>query len=601
MDFSFLRGKCSMYKNFFTDYLDQLQKCNQKWWEEIENNKTTFNSPLGKAINEVNLDDITKLLEKAVSNPDALMKIQMNWWENQFKIWQSISQPTQAQKEHDLIEPDKGDKRFNHPAWKEESMFNFIKQSYLLFSNTVQQTIDSVDGIEPEVKERLSFFSRQAVNAMSPSNFISTNPELMKLTIESNGQNLVKGIKLLKEDLDASAEMLKVRMTNSAAFELGKNIANTAGDVIYRNDLFELIEYKPTTEKVNKTPLLFIPPFINKYYILDLREKNSMIKWLVEQGHRVFLMSWKNPNSEMAKVGFEDYVVDGALNAINIVSDVTKQKEINVSGYCIGGTLLATTLAYLKATGQKSKVKTATFFTTLLDFSQPGELGSFINDQVITAIEEQNTSKGYLDGRSLSVTFSLLRENSLYWNYYIDNYLKGNSPVDFDMLYWNSDSTNVSAKCHNNILRDFYLDNSLANGKFKVKGVEIDLSAVDTNSYFISTKEDHIALWQATYRGALMFKGDKTFVLGDSGHIAGIVNHQSKNKYSYYTNTHLVESPEDWKNDMKVNEGSWWTHWNEWLSKNSPSTKVLAPKNAGNDEFKSINVAPGDYVKETLS
>ena len=307
-----------MYKNFFTDYLDQLQKCNQKWWEEIENNKTTFNSPLGKAINEVNLDDITKLLEKAVSNPDALMKIQMNWWENQFKIWQSISQPTQAQQEHDLIEPDKGDKRFNHPAWKEESMFNFIKQSYLLFSNTVQQTIDSVDGIEPEVKERLSFFSRQAVNAMSPSNFISTNPELMKLTIESNGQNLVKGIKLLKEDLDASAEMLKVRMTNSAAFELGKNIANTAGDVIYRNDLFELIEYKPTTEKVNKTPLLFIPPFINKYYILDLREKNSMIKWLVEQGHRVFLMSWKNPNSEMAKVGFEDFVVDGALNALNI-------------------------------------------------------------------------------------------------------------------------------------------------------------------------------------------------------------------------------------------------------------------------------------------
>ncbi|MGR4018966.1 class I poly(R)-hydroxyalkanoic acid synthase [Vibrio harveyi] len=586
-----------MFQHFFSDYLVKLQETNQQWWHDFEVNKAVVNSPLNKAMQEVNFEDTAKLFEQAANQPAAILKLQAEWWEQQLQIWQNVAL---AGNQTQLIEAEKGDKRFSNDAWQQEAMYSFIKQSYLLFSKTYLDTLDSIEGLDEKTKERITFFSRQAINALSPSNFIATNPELLKLTLEQNGENLLTGLEKLKEDVESSADILKVRMTNNNAFRVGDDVATTAGDVVFQNELFELIQYRPLTEKVNATPLLIVPPFINKYYILDLTAKNSMVRWLLEQGHSVFMMSWRNPGKEQAQVEFGDYVTEGVAKAITAIEDITGQEQINAAGYCIGGTVLASTVAYYAAKRMKKRIKSATFFTTLLDFSQPGEVGAYINDTIISAIETQNNAKGYMDGRSLSVTFSLLRENSLYWNYYVDNYLKGNSPVDFDLLYWNSDSTNVSAACHNFLLRELYLENKLVQDKgVKIGGVWIDLNKIKIPSYFVSTKEDHIALWQGTYRGALNTGGNKTFVLGESGHIAGIVNHPAKNKYGYWLNDNLDDSADEWFNNANHQEGSWWTHWHQWLMQFNPKEQV-EPFPVGSEQNPVIEDAPGQYVRQVL-
>ncbi|HAS6062020.1 TPA: class I poly(R)-hydroxyalkanoic acid synthase [Vibrio vulnificus] len=586
-----------MLQHFFSDYLVKLQETNQQWWQDFEVGKAAVNSPLNKAMQEVNFEDTAKFFEKAANQPQAILQLQTQWWEQQLQIWQNVALSGHTQS---IIEADKGDKRFSNEAWQSEAMYSFIKQSYLLFSKTYMDTIDAIEGLDEKTKERISFFSRQAINALSPSNFIATNPELLKLTIEKNGENLLAGMELLREDVESSADILKIRMTNNNAFRIGEDIATTAGDIVFQNDLFELIQYRPLTEQVNATPLLIVPPFINKYYILDLTAKNSMVRWLLEQGHSVFMMSWKNPGKAQADVEFGDYVTEGVVKAVTAIEEITGQEQINAAGYCIGGTVLACTVGYYAAKRMKKRIKSATFFTTLLDFSQPGEVGAYINDTIISAIELQNNAKGYMDGRSLSVTFSLLRENSLYWNYYVDNYLKGSSPVDFDLLYWNSDSTNVAAATHNFMLRELYLNNKLVQDKgVKIGGVWIDLDKIRIPSYFVSTKEDHIALWQGTYRGALNMGGNKTFVLGESGHIAGIVNHPAKNKYGFWVNDNLDESADEWLSNAQHKEGSWWTHWDQWLTQFNPAEKVL-PYRQGSEVNPVMDVAPGSYVKQVL-
>ncbi|HAS6249948.1 TPA: class I poly(R)-hydroxyalkanoic acid synthase [Vibrio vulnificus] len=586
-----------MLQHFFSDYLVKLQETNQQWWQDFEVGKAAVNSPLNKAMQEVNFEDTAKFFEKAANQPQAILQLQTQWWEQQLQIWQNVALSGHTQS---IIEADKGDKRFSNEAWQSEAMYSFIKQSYLLFSKTYMDTIDAIEGLDEKTKERISFFSRQAINALSPSNFIATNPELLKLTIEKNGENLLAGMELLREDVESSADILKIRMTNNNAFRIGEDIATTAGDIVFKNDLFELIQYRPLTEQVNATPLLIVPPFINKYYILDLTAKNSMVRWLLEQGHSVFMMSWKNPGKAQANVEFGDYVTEGVVKAVTAIEEITGQEQINAAGYCIGGTVLACTVGYYAAKRMKKRIKSATFFTTLLDFSQPGEVGAYINDTIISAIELQNNAKGYMDGRSLSVTFSLLRENSLYWNYYVDNYLKGSSPVDFDLLYWNSDSTNVAAATHNFMLRELYLNNKLVQDKgVKIGGVWIDLDKIRIPSYFVSTKEDHIALWQGTYRGALNMGGNKTFVLGESGHIAGIVNHPAKNKYGFWVNDNLDESADEWLSNAQHKEGSWWTHWDQWLTQFNPAEKVL-PYRQGSEVNPVMDVAPGSYVKQVL-
>ncbi|ODA26169.1 class I poly(R)-hydroxyalkanoic acid synthase [Photobacterium damselae] len=586
-----------MYQNFFSDYLVKLQETNQQWWHDFEANKAAVNSPLNKAMQEVNFEDTAKFFEQAANQPAAMLKVQTHWWEQQLQIWQNLvlSDPSKS-----VVEAELGDKRFANEAWQNELLYNFIKQSYLLFSKTYQDTIDSIEGVDEKTKERISFFSRQAINALSPSNFIATNPELLKMTLEQNGENLIAGLEKFKEDIESSADILKVRMTNNNAFRIGDDIATTEGDVVYRNDLFELIQYRPLTEKVHATPLLIVPPFINKYYILDLTAKNSMVRWLLEQGHSVFMMSWRNPGKAQADTEFGDYITDGVVKAVSAIEDITGQQQVNAAGYCIGGTLLACTVAYYAAKRMKKRIKSASFFTTILDFSQPGEIGAFVNDTVVSAIEQQNKVKGYMDGRSLSVTFSMLRENSLYWNYYVDNYLKGKSPVDFDLLYWNSDSTNVAGPCHNFLLRDLYLENKLIQDKgVKIDGVWMDLNKIKIPSYFISTKEDHIALWQGTYRGALLTGGNKTFVLGASGHVAGIVNPPNKNKYGYWTNDNLDDSADEWLTNAEYAEGSWWTHWDQWLSQHNRQEQV-EPYSPGSENYPIIDSAPGQYVKQVL-
>ncbi|HAS8381145.1 TPA: class I poly(R)-hydroxyalkanoic acid synthase [Vibrio vulnificus] len=586
-----------MLQHFFSDYLVKLQETNQQWWQDFEVGKAAVNSPLNKAMQEVNFEDTAKFFEKAANQPQAILQLQTQWWEQQLQIWQNVALSGNTQS---IIEADKGDKRFSNEAWQSEAMYSFIKQSYLLFSKTYMDTIDAIEGLDEKTKERISFFSRQAINALSPSNFIATNPELLKLTIEKNGENLLAGMELLREDVESSADILKIRMTSNNAFRIGEDIATTAGDIVFQNDLFELIQYRPLTEQVNATPLLIVPPFINKYYILDLKAKNSMVRWLLEQGHSVFMMSWKNPGKAQANVEFGDYVTEGVVKAVTAIEEITGQEQINAAGYCIGGTVLACTVGYYAAKRMKKRIKSATFFTTLLDFSQPGEVGAYINDTIISAIELQNNAKGYMDGRSLSVTFSLLRENSLYWNYYVDNYLKGSSPVDFDLLYWNSDSTNVAAATHNFMLRELYLNNKLVQDKgVKIGGVWIDLDKIRIPSYFISTKEDHIALWQGTYRGALNMGGNKTFVLGESGHIAGIVNPPAKNKYGFWVNDNLDESADEWFSNAQHKEGSWWTHWDQWLAQFNPDEKVL-PYRQGSEANPVIDIAPGQYVKQVL-
>ncbi|MEZ8393857.1 class I poly(R)-hydroxyalkanoic acid synthase [Vibrio cyclitrophicus] len=586
-----------MFQHFFSDYLVKLQQTNQQWWENFEQNKEAAQSPLNKAMQELNFEDASKIFEQAANQPAALLQLQAQWWEQQLKIWQNTALMGNTES---VITEDRGDKRFIDEAWKNDPFYSFIKQSYLLFSKSYIDTINSIEGIDEKTKERVAFFSRQAINALSPSNFIATNPELMKLTLERNGQNLLDGLEQLQADVEASADILKIRMTNNNAFRVGVDVANTEGDVVFQNELFELIQYYPKTPQVNATPLLIVPPFINKYYILDLREKNSMVRWLLEQGHSVFMMSWRNPGEAQKDQKFGDYVTEGVVKAVTAIEDITGKEHINAAGYCIGGTVLASTVAYYAAKRMKKRIKTATFFTTLLDFSQPGEVGAYINETIINAVEKQNDAKGYMDGRSLSVTFSLLRENSLYWNYYIDNYLKGSSPMEFDLLYWNSDSTNVAAKCHNFLLRDLYLENKLVQDKgVKVGGVWIDLNKIKIPSYFISAKEDHIALWQGTYRGALNTGGNKTFVLGESGHIAGIVNHPDKKKYGYWLNDNLDDSADEWLNNANHNEGSWWTHWDLWLQGFETDEKI-EPFKQGSELHPVIGKAPGNYVKQVL-
>ncbi|OBT20222.1 class I poly(R)-hydroxyalkanoic acid synthase [Vibrio cyclitrophicus] len=586
-----------MFQHFFSDYLVKLQQTNQQWWENFEQNKEAAQSPLNKVMQELNFEDASKIFEQAANQPAALLQLQAQWWEQQLKIWQNTALMGNTES---VITEDRGDKRFIDEAWKNDPFYSFIKQSYLLFSKSYIDTINSIEGIDEKTKERVAFFSRQAINALSPSNFIATNPELMKLTLERNGQNLLDGLEQLQADIEASADILKIRMTNNNAFRVGVDVANTEGDVVFQNELFELIQYYPKTPQVNATPLLIVPPFINKYYILDLREKNSMVRWLLEQGHSVFMMSWRNPGEAQKDQKFGDYVTEGVVKAVTAIEDITGKEHINAAGYCIGGTVLASTVAYYAAKRMKKRIKTATFFTTLLDFSQPGEVGAYINETIINAVEKQNDAKGYMDGRSLSVTFSLLRENSLYWNYYIDNYLKGSSPMEFDLLYWNSDSTNVAAKCHNFLLRDLYLENKLVQDKgVKVGGVWIDLNKIKIPSYFISAKEDHIALWQGTYRGALNTGGNKTFVLGESGHIAGIVNHPDKKKYGYWLNDNLDDSADEWLNNANHNEGSWWTHWDLWLQGFETDEKI-EPFKQGSELHPVIGKAPGNYVKQVL-
>lgn len=531
-------------------------------------------------------------------NPGTMVEEQMNLWKNQVQLWQNTMLKMAGKTPEPVTTPEKGDKRFADEEWENNPLFDFLKQSYLLNAQAMMDAIDEVEGIDEKTRQRLAFFTRQWINAIAPTNFLLTNPEVLRLTLESGGQNLIQGMKQLAEDMSNSAETLNIRMTDSSAFRVGDNIAISQGKVVFENHMMQLIQYAPATEKVKKRPLIMVPPWINKFYIMDLREKNSFIRWAVNEGHTVFVISWANPTPDYKFVGMETYMKDGLLTALDQVEAITGEKSANVTGYCIGGMLTALTLGYLAGKGQSERIASATLWTTIIDFSDPGDIGVFIDDKIVTAIDKQNEKTGVFDGRMMGVSFSLLRENSLYWNYFIQNYLKGERPVPFDLLYWNSDCTNVTAKLHHFLLRELYINNSMKKANaIELDGVKIDLSKVKTPVFMVATLQDHIAKWRGCYAGTQIFGGETMFILGESGHIAGIMN-PPNSKYGYYTNDNYSADADQWYKDAVHVQDTWWHKWRDWVKAYEGDTvkaRVVGKNHQGQD-ITTFGNAPGNYV-----
>ncbi|WP_104202069.1 class I poly(R)-hydroxyalkanoic acid synthase [Billgrantia saliphila] len=541
--------------------------------------------------------------EALMRNPQLLWQTQARLVQDQYQLWQQGLSAMAGEAIEPLVKAAKGDRRFKDEAWQEEPYYRAIMQQYLLFSGAVEELIDRLEGLPEQQKRNLGFYARQLVNAMAPTNFITTNPEVMRRTMETRGQNLIEGLAQLRRDLANSADGLNVAMTDRSAFEVGRNIAVTPGYVVYENELIQLIQYTPTTEKVYKTPLLIVPPWINKYYILDLRQDNSFVKWLVDQGHTVFLISWRNPGPEQRDLTWADYMQMGPIAAMEAIEQACGEKSVNLVSYCIGGTLAASTVAYLTSTRRGRKIKSVTYMATLQDFRDPGELGVLLSEPILKGIESRMEQDGYLDGRSMAYTFNLLRENDLFWSFYVNNYLKGENPAAFDLLYWNTDGTNLPAGTHGWYLRHMYLENRMVEpGGIELDGVKIDLRKISTPSYFVSTREDHIAKWNSTYYGALLPKGPVTFVLGGSGHIAGVVNPPHKSKYGYWTNDELPPDHEAWLEGADYHEGSWWPHWQRWMTEAgyADADKMVPARQPGEGQLPLLEEAPGRYVRMTI-
>jgi polyhydroxyalkanoate synthase subunit PhaC len=538
---------------------------------------------------------VLELTARLMSNPAALARAQLSLWQSYLQLWQAAGQQLLGHDVPPVIEPERGDRRFRDPAWADNAVFDFIKQSYLLTARWLVETVNQLDGADEKTRQKIDFYTRQFVDAIAPSNFVATNPEVLRATLESGGENLLRGLNNLLDDLGRGRGRLAIKMTDLDAFELGKNIAVTPGKVIFQTELMQLIQYAPTTEQVYQRPLLVIPPWINKYYILDLQPKNSFIRYALDQGFTVFVISWVNPDAEHAGKTFEDYMVQGPLAALDAIAQATGVREANVVGYCLGGTLLAAMLAYL-AVKKDRRIKAATFLASLTDFEDPGELGVFIDEEQLAAMEESMARRGYLEGREMATTFNMLRANDLIWSFVINNYLMGKEPFPFDLLYWNADSTRMPYAMHSFYLRKFYQENRLVEpGGISLCGVPIDLREIRIPVYMLSTREDHIAPWASTYAATQLYRGKTTFVLAGSGHIAGIVNPPSAEKYGYWTHPALPPDPEDWLAGAEQHPGSWWPHWRDWNA--AQSGKKVAARVPGDGGLSPIEDAPGSYAR----
>jgi len=533
---------------------------------------------------------------KVLADPLKLAEVQTKLWGDYLNLWQSATLRMFGQEVKPVIEPRQGDRRFRHEDWQQNFLYDYIKQSYLIAAKHLHRTLGNVEGLEGKTARKVDFYTRQYIDALSPSNFLLTNPEALRETVNSGGRNLVKGLHNLLEDLArGEGKQLRVKMTDPEAFHLGENIAVTPGKVVYQNDLMQLIQYDPLTSEVYERPLLIIPPWINKYYILDLREDNSFIRWAVQEGHTVFVISWVNPDKRLASKTFENYLEEGAMAALRAVQRATGQRNANVIGYCLGGTLLACVLACLAAKKDR-RIHSATFFVSMIDFAKPGELEVFIDEQQVAALERKMRKRGYLEGSEMATTFNMLRANDLIWSFVVNNYLLGRDPFPFDLLYWNSDSTRMPAAMHSYYLRNMYMKNRLTQpGGLTLCDVPIDVTRIEAPAYFISTIEDHIAPWRSTYSGAKLLKGPVRFVLGGSGHIAGIINPPAANKYCYWTGNKLNADADRWLKNATQHPGSWWSDWGDWVSKYG-GAKVPA-RIPGGGKLRIIENAPGAYVK----
>lgn len=558
-----------------------------------DTDKSSFNAMLDP-------EKLTDLLSKGVKVDTAtLFNKQMAFMNQQAELWQNATKAMLGSKTEPVVKEKRGDQRFNDSEWAENPVYNYLKQSYLLNSAMMQEMVDTLHFDDPKAEEQIKFYTRQYINSVSPTNHVLTNPEVCRDILDSNGENLIKGLQNFMQDLEKSpAEALKISQTDNDAFTLGENLAYTPGDVIYQNDLMQLIQYKATTKKVNEVPLLLIPPFINKYYVLDMDEQKSLVKWAVDEGHTVFVISWINPDASLSHKGFNDYVKEGPIAALDVIEDITGSAKVNVTGYCIGGTLLATTQAYLLAKGD-TRINSLTFLTTLIDFKEPGEIGVYLSEKMMPFLKNNIKEKGILDGRVLGLAFSMLRENSLFWSYFVNNYLKGKDPVPFDILYWNSDSSNLPAETFDFYMTHTYQENNLIKeGIVKIDDVAINLKEINTPSYFLATIADHIVLWQAAYQGIKALSGASRFVLAGSGHLAGVINSVEHGKYPHWVNDKLPDSAEKWFEGATKKEGSWWTDWQNWILPQS-GKKVNARKQ-GSKSYNSIEAAPGSYVLKRI-
>ncbi|MCA1240888.1 class I poly(R)-hydroxyalkanoic acid synthase [Stappia stellulata] len=531
-----------------------------------------------------------------MSDPQRAVEAQGRLWTKYIDLWNSSLKRMMGEPSTPAVSADPRDKRFGDPEWDDNQFFDFVKQIYLITSQWAEQLVVEAADLDEHTRHKADFYVKQIANALSPSNFVLTNPELLRETLESNGENLVRGMKLLAEDIEAGKGDLKIRQSDPTKFKVGKNLGITPGKVIAQNDVRQVIQYTPTTDTVLKRPLLIVPPWINKFYILDLNPEKSFIKWAVDQGHTVFVISWVNPDEHQAQKNFEHYMREGILETLDVIKRATRQEEVNAIGYCVGGTLLGVTLAYMAKVGD-TRIASATFFTTQVDFTHAGDLQVFVDEEQIEALERRMGEKGYLDGSKMASAFNLLRSNDLIWPYVVNNYLKGKEPFPFDLLYWNSDSTRMPAANHSFYLRNCYLENRLSKGTMEIGGKRLDLGKVTIPIYNLATREDHIAPPESVFLGSQFFGGPVDYVLSGSGHIAGVVNPPSRNKYQFWTGPKPAGKYEDWLAKAEEHPGSWWPHWDTWIRAHDDTTaKARKP---GANRMKILEDAPGSYVKAT--
>jgi polyhydroxyalkanoate synthase len=533
------------------------------------------------------------LTAKLIANPMPIAQMQLELWEEHVKLLQRTTERLVGIPNKSDHRPVAADRRFRHSAWTENVLFDYIKQSYLLFAEAVLSAVNRVDGLNPKTAHKVDFYTRQFVDAMAPSNFLATNPEVLETTIETGGENLLRGLTNLLDDIERGRGQLAVTMTDLEAFRLGENVATTPGKVIFQNELMQLIQYAPSTVEVKRRPLVIVPPWINKFYVLDLRPERSFIRWAVEQGHTVFVISWVNPDERLAHKGFEDYMLEGPLAALDVIGVATGEREVNAIGYCLGGTLLAATLGYLSAQSD-DRIQTATYFVALVDFTDVGDMAVFIDEEQLAVLEKRMQSRGYFEAHDMALAFNMLRANDLIWSFVVSNYLLGKQPIPFDLLYWNADSTRMPAAMQSFYLRKMYHENRLAvPGGISLAGVAIDLARIKTPTFLLSAREDHIAPWHSTYAATQLYKGPIKFVLADSGHIAGVISPPGS-KYGHWQNPNLPKSAAEWFETANPIQTSWWLTWEDWVSRHAGGS-VKAREPGG--PLQPIEDAPGSYVR----
>ena len=538
---------------------------------------------------------LTDVMGRLIAQPDRLVRAQADLFQRYLELWQSAARRAGGETVEPVVQPERGDKRFNDPDWAENPVFDVIKQSYLLTSNWLNGLVAEVEGADPMTKRRVEFFMKMLTDAFSPSNFLASNPAALREAMASRGESLVKGMENFAADLARGGGQLAISQTDYQMFKIGENVATAPGKVVFQNEILQLLQFAPTTGQVHEIPLLIFPPWINKFYILDLRPENSMIRWLTDQGFTVFVASWVNPDPTMAGKTFEDYMHQGIYAATDAVMAQAGVDRVNTVGYCIGGTLLSASLAHMAAKNDQ-RISSATFFAAQQDFAEAGDLLLFTNEDWLADLEKQmDAAGGVLSGQAMAETFNSLRANDLIWSFFVNNYLMGKEPKPFDLLFWNSDQTRMPKALHLFYLRKFYGENALSKGELVLDNVKLDLKTVKTPVYVQSSKEDHIAPARSVYRGAKLFGGPVTFTLAGSGHIAGVINAPAANKYQHWTNSALPDSVEQWMGGAVETPGSWWPHWAQWLR--AKSGGLVPARDPAKGKFAPIEDAPGSYVK----